>query len=247
MTSVELRQLRPGLPVNRRSALGLVLVGVAFFGYLQLTENRGPERPTGSVSVPIVSSREDAEALTRSLEQRGAGITVKAVPVSPQLVGTWVSVNSDGEMEPGLYSVINDEALGNVVTLDLPTAAKGLTLEVGVTPDAGQNPRVEGLRNAFAPRRDLECSPARGASPAEARSVLESRGYTVGFARFPDLSDPVQPAPDDVVTMAFIPDDAPKQVTLTVVAAGDPQEKVQLDDGFSPSQVADGDACNDLA
>lgn len=234
-----------GLPLNRRSALGLFIVGLGFFGYVQLTQPR-PSGPSGEVTVPIVSSAEDAAALTAALADRGAGITVRAVPVSPQLVGTWVSLSSDGHMDERLYEAISDEAIGHVVTLTLPARTEGLELSVGVTPRPGEQPEVEGLRNAFAPQRVLECSRARGDTAAAASRELTGDGYAVSFARFPDLSRPVEPGPDDIVTMAFVADDAQRQVTLAVLPRGDPGVQAQLDQGFAPSQLADGDACNDL-
>lgn len=193
-----------------------------------------------AVRVRIVDTSAEAKQMTEQLHAQGLDVTVQTMPAVRQVVGTWVSVGSDGSpAAENAYDGIIAQTMGYTSDVVLPRGISGLTLTVAVAPSAGEAPAVLGLRNAFAPGGALACSPARGVPAEQAVQILEQGGYTPQTVSFPSL-EPVIAAPGDIATMAYYDDASPKTIQLVVLAPGDRRAAPQLASGFSPSQAAAG-------
>jgi len=221
-----------------------VLVGTAV-GSIAIAGSPGLGSPAFAVTpagedsrINILDTSAAAEQMTRQLSAKGLDVTVRTAAVNEQLVGTWVSVGSDGTTSEAVLSDLTEQALGYSDDIVVPRGADGLVLTVGVAPEAGEEPSVIGLRNGFAPGGPLECSPARGAQLDDATALLVDKGFSVRTVDFATL-DPTAVAGSAIVTSVFHTDDAPDQLMVVALDPTDPRLDAQMNHGFSPHQAAD--------
>lgn len=190
----------------------------------------------GKVAVRVVDSDVSAKAMTAQLRAAGLDVTVETMPASPQLVGTWLYVSSDGSVPDALHDEVFDQTRGYTATLELPASIPGgLVLGVGRAPRDGEAVAVSGRRNALAPGGLLHCDRLSGVAPDTALSRLTAAGYTVTWA------GGAAPARGSRVTLAYVSDTAPKTVEVTALAPGDARYDAQSWLGFAPSARATGD------
>jgi hypothetical protein len=106
-----------------------------------------------TVAVRIVDSTVDAGEMTAQLHKQGINVTVDAVPVSPQVVGTWVSVSFSADVPASVRDAVREQVPnGYTATVDLPTSFKGaIRFGVGRDTESGEDPQVVAQRNALAP------------------------------------------------------------------------------------------------
>ncbi|WP_339567374.1 hypothetical protein [Pseudokineococcus sp. 1T1Z-3] len=189
------------------------------------------------MSISIIDTTAAAEEMTAQLAAEGLDVRVQTAPVTPQLVGTWVGVGSDGSTDEVVFDAVTAQALGYADDIAVPRGASGLTLTVGVPTEPGQAAQIIGMRNAFAPGGPLECSTARGATVAAATTMLTEQGYSTQVVRFPTF-EPVAAKDTDLVPTVFYDDATPSHLLLVATDPGDATLQARRDLGFSPRQAA---------
>jgi hypothetical protein len=242
----------PRVPSHRR--LWLAIPGglaAAAAGVLAVTMLGGPRGSTGpaafamqtisrdTISVTIVNSRVDAKTMTDQLHQRGLDITVESVPVSPQLVGTWVGSAFSADVPETIAQTVIDQMSGYSSTIELPTSFTGeITLNTGHAPDPGQEPMVIGFPNALAPGGRLGCLHATGATPATLQHQAEDLGYTLTWANGDNskVRAMPEPQPGQRVVEAHIQDAAPSIVQVIVATPTSYGYEARSRRGYSPQQ-----------
>jgi hypothetical protein len=223
------------------SAAGAVLTA---FVFVAVSSGSGPggtafameQVAGGRVAVRVVDSDVSAKAMTAQLRAAGLDVRVETMAASPQLVGTWLYVSSDGTVPDALHRSVSDQTRGYTATVELPASIPGgMVLGVGRAPRPGEAVAVSGRRNALAPGGLLHCTRLSGAAPETARARLAAAGYAVTWA------GGAVPARGSRVTLAYVSDTAPKTVEVTALPPSDARYAAQSWLGFAPSARAVGD------
>jgi hypothetical protein len=263
MSEIELLQkagqhqhaLSPSLraPGHRRLWIAIPggLAAAATAGMLAVTMLGGPGGATGpaafamqnisrdTISVKIVNNQVAAHDMTEQLHQRGLNITVTSVPVSPQLIGTWVGSAFSADVPETVAQTVIDQMSGYSSTIELPASFTGeITLNTGHATDPGQEPKVIASPNALAPSGRLGCLHATGTAPATLQQQAEELGYTVTWANGDDRETPAIPGPQpgQRVVEAHIQDATPSTVQVTVATPTSHGYEARSHRGYSPQQ-----------
>jgi hypothetical protein len=164
--------------------------------------------PHGEVSIRVVSTEASAKQMTDQLHRKGIDISISTIPVTPDLVGTWLTYGSDSPTRDKLTRYIAQQLLGKDVTIVVPADLKG-GFDIGRATAPGESPGAGALRNALSPGAPLACKSLSGATPAEAQTILASLDYTItGWisANNPFDAPRLTKPPTGRVTEAFIDD-----------------------------------------
>lgn len=227
------------------------LVAATTAAVLAVTILGGPHGRTGldafamqnisanTISVTIVNAQVAAQEMTDQFHERGLNITVESVPVSPQLVGTWVGSASDGHVPEAIAQNVADQMSGYSSTIELPASFTGeLTLSTGRAAAPGQDPMITASPNALAPTGRLACLHATGSTPATFQHQVEDLGYTVTWANGDDKETPPieGPQPGQKVVEAHIQDATPTTVQVTVATPTSNSYETRARRGYSPQQ-----------
>jgi hypothetical protein len=220
-------------------------------GVLAVTMLEGPGGATGpaafamqnisrdTISVQIVNSQVAAQEMTDQLHQRGLNISVESVPVSPQLIGTWVGAAFSADVSETVVQTVVDQMSGYSSTIELPASFAGeITLNTGQAAGPGQEPMVIASPNALAPAGRLGCLHATGSMPATFQQQAEELGYSVTWANGDDRATPAvpEPQPGQRVVEAHIQDAAPTTVQVTVTSPTSYGYDTRSRRGYSPPQ-----------
>jgi hypothetical protein len=185
------------------------------------------------IVVRIADANASPEELARELRAAGIQAQVRAVPVSPSVVGKWVDIDGVGKHEEIAHSV----------DFRLPAGFKGrLRLEVGRPARPGE--RYALVQGAFRPGEPLRCKGIEGMAPAEAETAIRRLGYGVVWQLVttyqpPDrnlpkgpFERPVRERPQGVIVDARLPQDGTplpiedgawqRTIQVTVAPADDP-------------------------
>lgn len=241
------RRLRTRMPRSVVGGVAVTVLALVAFIVVSVSGGEGGHGsaafaiapvPDGNVSIRVLDSDVSARAMTAQLHERGLHIGITALPVSPQLVGTWVGAGGTADLPAELLRSVQDQTQGYVVTLEVPASFPGsLSLAVGRAPHHGEAVAVSGARNALAPGGLLACEGLSGAEPASAAERLTELGYTVEWSTGPTGNQSLPAAPPGTrVTEAIVEDDEP-HVRLVVASPSDERSyDAQRWRGFAPSQ-----------
>jgi hypothetical protein len=208
-SEIRARSLRPdriaeGPPRTMRSpqrrhpvvllAIVAAALGVAVLGVMTLWSN-GPPTPDsartnarlvafttgdGEITARITDPLAAASQLSAVFEEHGLNITVKAIPVSPSLVGR--IVYSD---VPSIRSLHEGTCLGGGTTCDvglvIPADFQGEG-NVVVGRGAQSDETFHSSADVFGPGEILHCSGILGGSVTDALPVLREKGLTVRWS-----------------------------------------------------------------
>jgi len=126
------------------------------------------ESETETVRIRLLGASADPDAVQRELAEAGIASEVDAIPASPSRVGTWVSVESGGNV---------DMAGDGILILRRPVGT--LRLAYGRPADPGEPYHV--TTSAFAPGEVLHCVELLGMPADEAARVLAEKGLEVSW------------------------------------------------------------------
>jgi hypothetical protein len=121
-----------------------------------------------TVRIRLLGASAHPDAVQKELAEAGIASEVEAIPASPSLVGTWVSVESSGNVE-----VADD----GILVLRRPVGT--LRLTYGRPADPGEPYHV--TTSAFAPGEALHCVELLGMPADEVARVLAERGLKVSW------------------------------------------------------------------
>lgn len=172
------------------TALGVVVLGV-MTGLSKGARTPDLSRPSahlvvfttgegGEITARITDPVAAASQLSAVFEEHGLNINVKAIPVSPSLVGT--IVYSD---VPSIRSLHEGTCLGGGTTCDvglvIPADFQGEG-NVVVGRGAQSDETFQSSADVFGPGEILHCSGVLGASVTDALPVLREKGLTVRWS-----------------------------------------------------------------
>jgi len=207
-------------PRRRAARRGIVVVGVlavalAVGSIVPLTGGEGGGlRPAlaidsepETVRIRLLGAEADPDAVREELAAVGIAASVEAVPVSPSLEGTWVTVGISGG---GNVDAVD----GNTLIASQPVSS--LRLIYGRAANAGETYHV--TASAFAAGEALHCVELLGRQADDAAAVLAESGLAVSWRQhLPDETLETDGPPPGVV-VDVLPE-APGAVT---VFAADP-------------------------
>jgi hypothetical protein len=216
-------------------------------------------QPSGAVSIQVVNNTVDAADMTRQLREQGFNFTVDTVPVSPQLVGTWLTVSADENANQAAVDQLVGQMKSANPTIVVPStlATASLWFTFGRAARVGEAPAAVGVGNALAPAGSLYCLRVSGATPAHAAQVLTAAGYRPHFSPVGNPSTTHQSyqqhyraytsqAPTTGIVAAahvndpLLPFAGPKDVYLFVYSQDDPHLGPNMWLGYPASVQASG-------
>lgn len=193
-----------------------------------------------TVAVHIVNTAVGADEMTDQLQHQGLNVTIDAVPTSPQLVGTWLTVSFTDDVPTTVQdAVLAQVPNGYTATVDLPTSFPGdITFSIGRATRTGESARVVGQRNALAAGARLGCLHATGANPEDVQKAVQALGYSSSWADGDqvDLRPIAVPEPGQRIVQAFIDDTSPTQVQLVTATPGSTRYDARSRQGYAPTQ-----------
>ena len=193
----------------------------------------------GTLAVRIVNSAASAKTMTKQLRDAGLDVSVTPMPVSRQLVGTWLAESFSADVPAALRQQVTAQTTGYVSTVQLPATFPGtITLYIGRAAEAGEQIWSDGRRNALAPGGLLACLNAPHETPERVASAAEQYGYSVTWADGDGLDLKTISAPRDVqqVVNAFVDEATPTEVQLVVASPGSTRFSGRAELGFAPVQ-----------
>jgi hypothetical protein len=130
-------------------------------------------RSDGIVWVRVLDLHASASRVQKDLRSQGVNIRVVQVPVSPSLIGTPLSVESDGREGPDEISGIRNEDVANPMIGIKGNVTNAVTLSIGRAGTPGEMYIVGA--DAFAAGELLHCSGLIGKPVAEVQRALHDR------------------------------------------------------------------------
>jgi hypothetical protein len=208
-----------------------------------------------TISIRVVNSDVAAKEMTKQLHAQGLkNVSVRALPVLPQVVGHWVGMGGSADVEPSVADAIGRQMSGYTSTIEVPLHFDGeLVFHVGRAPEPGEY-ADGGAINALAPSGVLHCLRLSGADPDVALARLSAAGYIPhwikgtlreGGPTFQRV--PVEPEPGSRVVYATVPTGSyvkwpadSKDVYLRTAQPGSLGYEQRIWDGYPQNQITPG-------